>query len=313
MLERFALRKSTMEKFLPSYRKLYDSGELEGRAHELERRAKACEICPHRCGVDRSKAKNGRCRSGLYPVVSSFSPHFGEEPPLVGRRGSGTIFFANCNMSCIFCQNYDISHLGYGEEVSCRELAHMMISVQNRGCHNINFVTPTHMVHAIVSALLIALPLGLEVPLVYNSGGYDSVETLRLLNGVFDIYMPDFKYADSKTGYTLSGVSNYPEIARDAVRQMYAQVGDLKFDETGVAFRGLLVRHLVLPNDLAGTMEVIDFLSGLSKETYLNVMGQYRPMYRAREHPYLGRMVTLHEVDEAVLYAKRLGMTRVIC
>jgi len=298
--------------FQPSYLAIYESGKLENVASELEKVAKECTLCPQNCRVDRSKGRSGRCRSELMPIVSSYNAHFGEEPPLVGRRGSGTIFFTNCNMACIFCQNYDISHLGYGREVSYEDLALMMISLRKSGCHNINCVTPTHMVYAIVKALLIAIPMGLDLPLVYNSGGYDSVKTLKLLEGVFDIYMPDFKYADAAIGHRLSGVKDYPEIAQNAIREMYNQVGDLMMDERGIAYRGLMVRHLVLPGGTAGTFEVIDFLSALSKRTYLNIMDQYHPVYRAREYPGIGRMVEMHEVDDAVSYARRSGMTRVI-
>ncbi len=297
----------------PSNIVLFHSGELEKIADSFQNRMKKCILCPRACGANRTKDKTGFCRSGMLPIVSSFSAHFGEEPPLVGSRGSGTIFFTNCNMACMFCQNYDISHLGSGEEVTFEELAMMMISLQNRGCHNINFVTPTHMVYAIVKALLVAIPAGLCVPLVYNSGGYDSVETLRLLDGVFDIYMPDFKYWDPDTAKNLSGARNYPEIARNALREMHRQVGDLKIDETGLAYRGLLARHLVLPDNLSGTRNVIDFLCTLSRDTFVNIMDQYRPMYRAREHPGLERRVTLQEIDEALQYARKSGLTRMIC
>jgi putative pyruvate formate lyase activating enzyme len=297
--------------FTASYEELFASGRLEKIAESLEHKTQKCTLCPHNCGIDRTSQRNGRCRSGLLPIVSSWSPHFGEEPPLVGRRGSGTIFFTNCNLACIFCQNYDISHLGYGKEVSYDELARMMVSLQDRGCHNINFVTPTHMICAIVKALLKAVPMGLRLPLVYNSGGYDSTETLRLVEGVFDIYMPDFKYADDEVGFNLSGVKHYSEVARKALREMFHQVGDLRINSSGIAFRGLMVRHLVLPNNRAGTYEVIDFLSSISKNLYLNIMDQFRPMYRAREHPDLRRGLTSQELDEALNYARNAGLTRV--
>ena len=296
--------------FKSSYLELHEQGLLKKTAEELRKKTLHCCLCPHECGVDRSKGKEGICESGLEPIVSSFSPHFGEERPLVGRKGSGTIFFTNCNLSCIFCQNYDISHLGDGREVTHRDLALMMMSLQNQGCHNINFVTPTHMVYSIVEALVAAVPMGLRVPLVYNTGGYDSVDTLKLLNGVFDIYMPDFKYADADTAFKLSGIKDYPEVAWGAITEMHQQVGDLEIDVSGVAHRGLLVRHLVLPNDLAGTRSVVDRLAGLSKNTYLNIMDQYRPEYRAREYPDLKRRVTLKEFDEACSYAKGAGITR---
>jgi putative pyruvate formate lyase activating enzyme len=294
----------------PSYLSLYERSVLEQRLESLEHLASPCTLCPHRCGVDRRVSREGRCRSGLLPIVSSAGPHFGEERPLVGRRGSGTIFFTNCNLDCIFCQNFDISHLGQGSEVSYRDLADMMVSLQDSGCHNINFVTPTHMVYAIVRALIYAVPMGLRVPLVYNSGGYDSVDTLRLLQGIFDIYMPDFKYWDGEIARELSGAADYPEVARKGLREMHDQVGDLCTNEQGVACRGLLVRHLVLPQDLGGTERVIDFLHGLSRRTYLNLMDQYRPAYRANECQALRRRVTLQEFDRAVDYARRVGMER---
>jgi len=300
----------SMMKSEPTYLSLHERGVLEERLEALEKRVSPCTLCPHRCAVDRSKSKEGRCKSGLLPIVSSLGPHFGEERPLVGRKGSGTIFFTNCNLGCIFCQNYDISHLGQGREVSYRDLALMMISLQENGCHNINCVTPTHMVYAIVRALVQAVPRGLRLPLVYNSGGYDSVETLRLLSGIFDIYMPDFKYWDGEVAGELSGARDYPEVARSALREMHDQVGDLKLDEQGVAYRGLLVRHLVLPQGLAGTEKVIDFLHGLSPDLYLNLMDQYRPAYRARECPTLRRRATLEEFDYTVAYARRVGMRR---
>ncbi len=294
------------------YLALFRSGTLERICNTLENRMRKCTLCPRACGVDRTKEKTGFCKSGVLPIVSSFNAHFGEEPPLVGHRGSGTIFFTNCNMACIFCQNYDISHLGSGEETTYEELALMMISLQNRGCHNINFVTPTHMVYAIVKALLAAIPAGLRLPLVYNTGGYDSVETLELLEGIFDIYMPDFKYWSPDAALKLSGVREYPETARNALREMHRQVGDLKIDDAGLAYRGLLVRHLVLPDDLAGTRGVIDFLCTLSRDTFVNIMDQYRPMHEAYEHPGLERRVTLQEIDEALRYARKSGLRRVI-
>jgi putative pyruvate formate lyase activating enzyme len=293
-----------------SYVALYEGGELEHMCSALEKQASPCTLCPHSCRVRRDVSAAGRCRSGLLPVVSSAGPHFGEEAPLVGRGGSGTIFFTNCNLSCIFCQNYDISHLGQGREVTYRELALTMISLQERGCHNINCVTPTHMVYAIVKALMLAVPMGLRVPLVYNSGGYDSVHTLKIIRGVFDIYMPDFKYWDEAVSRELSGVEDYPKVARCALQEMHDQVGDLVLDESGVARRGLLVRHLVLPQGLAGTKHIVGFLRSLSVDTYLNLMDQYRPAYRARECAALRRRTTLQEFDEEVAHAKDKGMRR---
>lgn len=295
----------------PSYIPLYESGRLEAIAGELESLMGMCTLCPHRCRTDRTSGKNGRCRSGMNSVVSSFHAHFGEEKCLVGKGGSGTIFFANCNLSCIFCQNYDISHLGRGEEISCKELAAAMIMLQSSGCHNINFVSPTHMIYPILRALIIAIQEGLTVPLVYNSGGYDAADVIEKIDGVFDIYMPDFKYMDTEAGERLSGAKDYPAAATAAVGAMHRQVGDLAINSSGVAERGLLVRHLVLPNNLAATDRVIAFIAGLSRGTYINIMDQYRPEYRARECFDLRRRITLQEYDDAVGLARSAGLTRI--
>ncbi len=295
----------------PGYIDVYGSGRLAQCADELYKRACRCSLCPHHCHVNRGEGEMGRCKSGIYPVVSSFNAHFGEEAPLVGRYGSGTIFFTHCNLGCIFCQNYDISHLGRGEEISYQRLAEMMLSLQNRGCHNINFVTPTHMNYAIVKALLAAVPMGLTVPLVYNSGGYDAADILSILDGVYDMYMPDFKYMDPETAGRLSGAPDYPEAAMAALTEMHRQVGDLVIDRNGVARRGLLVRHLVLPNNIAATDRVINFIADLSRDTYINIMDQYRPEYRANECFDLKRRITLGEYDAAVEHARSRGLTRI--
>lgn len=296
---------------VPSYRRLQEYGRLREIANSLRAVLSACTLCPHRCGVDRTAGVRGKCRSGALPIVSSYHAHFGEERPLVGRGGSGTIFLTKCNLSCIFCQNYDISHLGRGEEVSFDELAGMMLALQAKGCHNINFVSPTHLLYAIVEALVIALPRGLHVPLVYNTGGYDSAETLQMVDGVFDIFMPDFKYMDAAVARDLSGAPDYPERAMEAVAEMHRQVGDLMIDDRGIASRGLLVRHLVLPNNIARTDAVLDFLAELSRDTYVNIMDQYRPEYRARECFDLRRRITLQEYDAAVDHARRAGLRRI--
>jgi putative pyruvate formate lyase activating enzyme len=270
-----------------------------------------CCLCPRQCRVNRLAGESGKCRVTGKVVVSSYGPHFGEEAPLVGEQGSGTIFFTYCNLQCLFCQNYTISHLGEGRGVDSEELAGMMLSLQSRGCHNINLVSPTHVVPYILEALELAVSRGLHLPLVYNSGGYDSVETLELLDGVVDIYMPDMKYSDEKTAERFSGVKNYPEINRAAVREMHRQVGDLQIDEQGVAQRGLLVRHLVLPNGLAGTEGVVHFLAQeVSTNTYLNVMAQYHPCHKAFDVPELARSVNRGEFDEAVNLARRQGLSR---
>ncbi len=244
-------------------------------------------------------------------MVSSYGPHFGEEAPLVGRHGSGTIFFTYCNLRCIFCQNYTISQLGEGSPVTREQLVQMMLFLQARGCHNINLVSPTHVVPYIVEALELAAGNGLCLPLVYNSGGYDSVETLRLLDGIVDIYMPDMKYSDGEIAGQLSGVKDYPLVNRAAIKEMHRQVGDLQIDGQGVAYRGLLVRHLVLPNGLAGTKGVARFLAReVSTNTYLNIMAQYHPCYRAFDRPQLGRPLNRQEFNEAIDLAQEQGLHR---
>jgi len=244
-------------------------------------------------------------------MVSSYGPHFGEESPLVGRHGSGTIFFTYCNLQCVFCQNYTISQLGEGYGVDGKELAGMMLALQSRGCHNINFVSPTHVVPFILEALEMAVASGLHVPLVYNSGGYDSLETLKLLDGIIDIYMPDMKYSDEKTAERLSGIKGYLGVNRAAIREMHRQVGDLQIDKHGVAQRGLLVRHLVLPNGLAGTGEVVRFLAQeVSTNTYLNIMAQYHPCHKAFDMPLLARTVNSREFSEAIDLARQKGLKR---
>ncbi len=270
-----------------------------------------CQLCPRRCGINRLAGEKGKCRTAGQAMVSSYGPHFGEEAPLVGRHGSGTIFFAFCNLRCVFCQNYTISQLGEGSPVSPKELARMMLSLQAKGCHNINLVSPTHVVPFILEALELAAGEGLNLPLVYNTGGYDSLETLKLLDGVVDIYMPDMKYADARIGERFSGIRDYPEVNRAAVKEMHRQVGDLELDRDGVARRGLLVRHLVLPNRLAGTEAVVRFLAReVSANTYLNIMAQYHPCYQAFDLPELARPITHREFAEAIEMAHRYGLHR---
>ena len=270
-----------------------------------------CRLCPRECRIDRLTGQKGKCQVTREVVVSSYGPHFGEEAPLVGGHDSGTIFFAHCNLKCVFCQNYTISQLGEGTEVTSDELAGMMLSLQTQGCHNINLVSPTHVVPHILAALEIAVRKGLSVPLVYNTGGYDSLETLCLLDGIVDIYMPDMKYSDARIAEQLSGIKDYPGANQAAVKEMHRQVGDLQMDERGVAQRGLLVRHLVLPNRLAGTEEVVRFLAQeVSRDTYLNIMAQYHPCHKAFDLPRLSRRITDKEFSEAVDLAHRYGLNR---
>ncbi len=294
----------------PSYLRLHESGELRRRA-EVAREALAdCSMCPRECGAHRLEYEPCYCGVGERALVSSAAPHFGEERPLVGGGGSGTIFFAGCNLRCVFCQNYEISHLRQGREVTSEELANMMVGLQRRGCHNINFVTPSHVVPQILDALGPAVEAGLKVPLVFNTGGYDSVSTLRLLDGIVDIYMPDAKYADSEVAQELSGAPDYPRVMRVALTEMHRQVGDLQIDEDGLAWRGLLVRHLVLPEDLAGTAEIMEFLASLSEDTYVNVMAQYRPCHEAHDHPPMERRITREEYRRGVQAALDAGLHR---
>lgn len=269
-----------------------------------------CTLCPQHCKINRFRSRKGKCRSGSFPIVASFNPHFGEESPLVGRNGSGTIFFSNCNLKCIFCQNCDISQFGYGEEIGYDQLAEIMMRLQGMGCHNINFVSPTHMIYPILKALPQAIERGLNIPLVYNSGGYDSVETLKMLNGVFDMYMPDFKYGDDAVAGKLSDAPGYSGIAKSALQEMHRQVGDLQVDSQDVAQKGLVVRHLILPDNLAATYKVIDFIAGLSQNTYLNLMDQYRPEYRAKEFNGPDRPLSPSEYRKYVDYAREKGLRR---
>ncbi|MEO0072243.1 MAG: radical SAM protein [candidate division WOR-3 bacterium] len=271
-----------------------------------------CTLCPHRCRVNRLKGQTGKCRTKFAPKISSFGPHYGEEKELVGKRGSGTIFFSYCNLKCLYCQNYEISQLGEGKEVNLEELANIMLYLQELGCHNINLVTPTHVIPQILGALAIAKDRGLKLPLVYNSGGYDDPEILKLLSGVIDIYMPDIKYGTNETAQKYSGINNYWNISQKVVLEMYRQVGDLITDKNGIAVRGLIIRHLVLPNRLASSFQVLDFVaSRLSLNTYINIMPQYRPRYKANNCPELNRLITDQEFYEVIEYARRLGLKRI--
>lgn len=270
---------------------------------------KECRLCPRECRVDRLNDEKGECKIGRWAVVSQASPHFGEEPELVGRFGSGTIFFSYCNLHCCFCQNYSISQLGEGRILKAEELAGLMLYLERIGCHNINLVTPTHIVPQILEALLIAKEKGLKIPIVYNSGGYESVETLRLLEGVVDIYMPDAKYSNDNA-LKYSKAPNYWEVNKKALLEMHRQVGDLLV-ENGIAKRGLLIRHLILPHRLAGSFEVLKFIAEkLSKDSYVNIMDQYYPSYKAFSYPELSRRITSQEYKEVVDFAKKMGLYR---
>jgi putative pyruvate formate lyase activating enzyme len=297
--------------FVPSYIGLQAQGALKGRVEALRRFLEACRLCPRQCGVNRLKGEKGYCRAGADLMVSSAFPHFGEERPLVGRGGSGTVFLTHCGLRCVFCQNDEISHGGNGRIVSPGELARIMIGLQSAGCHNINWVTPTHYAPHLVAALPEAIGLGLSVPIVYNSSGYESVEVLQFLEGIVDIYMPDAKFADPAPSERYFSAPDYPETAREALLEMHRQVGDLVVDPRGIAERGLLVRHLVMPGGAAGTEKLMRFLvREISIHTYINIMDQYHPEHRAQEFPEINRRITAGEFREALAAARRQGLYR---
>lgn len=296
------------------YPDLHHNGILKTRAGEAASILRDCTLCPHACHVDRTAGERGVCRTGDRLIVSSFSPHYGEEEPLVGSRGSGTIFFTNCNLACVYCQNYEISQEGRGYEISADDLAIIMFKLQEMGCHNINLVSPTHQVAGILEAIDIAASDGLTIPIVYNTGGYDAITTLRLLDGVIDIYMPDAKYGNNMIADDLSRAPDYVEKMQEALKEMHRQVGDLVIRD-GIAERGMIIRHLVLPDDLAGTREVVAFIATeISTDTYLNIMPQYRPVFRVRDlherYRSLNRRITEKEYDEALRTARMNGLWR---
>ena len=298
--------------FEPAYLKLHRSGELKRRAEELWKIMEECQLCPRRCGVNRLKGKSGFCRApGAQLVVSSFSPHFGEERPLVGEGGSGTIFLTHCSLRCVFCQNWEISHLGRGAEINVDELAGMMLRLQKIGCHNINLVTPTHYSAPILKALDIAAGKGLRLPIVYNTSSWERLEILKILDGIVDIYLPDIKYWDSEMAAKYSsGAESYPEITRKAVLEMHRQVGVAKPAEDGIMHRGLMIRHLVMPNNVAGSEKVVEWIAkNLPKDTYVNIMAQYNPLYKAYDYPEISRRITREEYVKVVDKARESGLT----
>ena len=296
----------------PAYMKLERAGELAPRVEEAYAHMERCDLCPRMCGVNRLRGEVGLCRAPQKVVVYSYQPHFGEEVPLVGRRGSGTIFFANCNLRCVFCQNWPIAHEGRGRQIEDTELADMMLALQNAGCPNINVVTPTHVMPHILAATRIAARKGLRIPLCYNTGGYEREEIVRLLDGVADIYLPDIKFMDAEQGRLyLGGAPDYPAHATAAVLEMHRQVGLVETDDYGVALRGLMIRHLVMPNEVAGTREFIEWVAdNLPRATYVNIMAQYRVDHRAFEHPPIARAITREEFTEAIEHALQAGLSR---
>jgi len=295
----------------PSYLRLHSQGLLKERAQQALAFLESCTLCPRRCGVNRLEGELGFCETGRKAIVASYNAHFGEESPLVGRSGSGTIFVSSCNLLCSFCQNYEISHGKEGAEVEPEQMAFMMVQLSRAGCHNINFVTPSHVVPQILEALPYAIDKGVRVPLVYNSSGYDSRQTLELLDGIFDIYMPDFKFWDNRWAERYCGAPDYREMAIAAVREMHRQVGDLALDDRGIAYRGLLVRHLVMPNQVAGTAAIMDFLAEeISPNTYVNLMDQYRPCGPGGRDEFINRRLRSEEYREAVKAAQKAGIER---
>jgi putative pyruvate formate lyase activating enzyme len=300
-----------MEAYQPAYLKLFEDGELKARLAQAYQLMERCNLCAWECGVNRLQGKRGVCRTGELARVSSYGPHLGEEDPLRGWRGSGTIFFTRCNLHCQFCQNHEISQTDNGNEVTPQRLAVIMLDLQVAGCHNINLVSPSHVIPQILAGLLIAAEAGLSLPLVYNTGGYDSMAALKLLDGIIDIYMPDMKYASASIGLRYSKVRIYPQVNQAAVKEMHRQVGNLQIDQQGLAQHGLLVRHLVLPNNLAGTQQIVKFLAEeISRDTYLNLMDQYRPEFNAGQFPMLNRPITQSEYQAARRMAFEAGLHR---
>lgn len=294
----------------PIYRTI-DTEGLSHRREKLFRVLEDCTLCPRNCHVNRIKGELGYCKTGKKAIVSSYGPHYGEEFPLVGRHGSGTIFFTNCNLGCIFCQNYDISHLGRGTEMDSIELASIFLKIQNFGCHNLNLVTPTHVIPQVIEALEIAVEKAFSLPIVYNCGGYEAIESIMALDKVVDIYMPDMKFMDDEVAFSLTGAKSYSKHVKESVKEMHRQVGDLKLTVEGIATRGLLVRHLILPEFLSGTEKVLEFLSKeISSNTYLNLMDQYYPCYLAKDHSALSRRIRPEEWRAAVALAKKMGLAR---
>lgn len=302
-----------MKSTYPSYLNLYESGELERRIEWAYSALTQCELCPNKCKVNRYQ-QTGICKSKIKPIISSFNPHHGEEPPISGVYGSGTIFLTHCTMKCLFCQNYPISQLETGKEITEQELADIFIYLQSKKCHNINFVTPTHFMPQILKSLSLAVKRGFHLPLVYNTNGYETIEALHLLDGVIDIYLPDMKYADNEKAKKYSSAKNYVEYNQNAIKEMYRQVGDLVVDQRGIAVKGLMIRHLVLPYYIAGTKQIIDFLKNeVSPTVTLGIMAQYFPAYKALEDHQLRCKVTKEEYEEMIDYAINSGLKNILC
>jgi putative pyruvate formate lyase activating enzyme len=295
----------------PAYMGLHETGELQKRARLLNDMLTCCQLCPHDCRVDRTNEGRGFCAAPDHAYFSASYPHHGNEGVISGYRGSGNIFMTFCNSRCVFCQNHDISQLNMGDRVSVEQLASMYLKLQDQACHNVDFVTPQHFLPQIVSALVIAVEKGLRLPLVYNSNGYDSLEVLRILDGIFDIYLPDMKFSDEETARKLTGMKNYPEASRIAVAEMFRQVGPLQLDEDGIARKGLIVRHLVMPNGVSGAEGVLDSIAAIDKRITVNLMAQYHPAYKAGEYKEINRRILRAEYERAAYHAKNIGLENI--
>ena len=292
----------------PSYLNLCKD-ELEKRIKKAYQLFSPCQICPHKCKVNRNEGELGICRSGEEVIISSYNAHFGEEPPLSGRFGSGTIFFTNCNLKCVYCQNYPISQLGNGNKVSLLKLAKIMLELQEKKCHNLNLVTPTHFVYQILQSIKIAIELGLHIPIVYNTRAYESVHTLKLLKGVVEIYLPDARYANNRIAEKYSAAPNYFEVMKMALKEMHRQVGDLLIDKNGIAVSGLIVRHLILPEGQSGTRKIMNFIAQeISLHTYISLMAQYFPAFKAEQYAKLSRRISSEEYREALKAFREEGL-----
>ena len=293
----------------PSYLSSHHNGNLKETIDKAFSLLESCSICPRKCGINRLKNELGFCKTGLNPKVCSFMPHHGEEPPISGTQGSGTIFFSHCNMNCVYCQNYEFSQKGEGREVGFEELADMMVQLQDMGCHNINLVSPTHIMPQILKSLSLAITKGLKIPLVYNTGGYELSEIIGLLDKIVDIYLPDMRYADSETAIKYSFAPNYPQFNRPAVKEMHRQVGIAKMDDNGIIKKGLIIRHLVLPENISGTQKTMEFIATeLSKDTYISLMSQYFPCFKAVNFPQICRRITYAEYQEAQEIMHKYGL-----
>ncbi len=292
-----------------NYIAAFNSKELHKKSQIAQKRLESCTLCPRACRVNRLLDKRGYCKTGKNAILCSYFGHHGEEPPISGTRGSGTLFFSRCNMRCIYCQNYRFSQLEEGRPVNIQQLADYMLKLQEDGCHNINLVTPTHNIAQILEALILGIKGGLSIPLVYNTSGYESPETIQLLNGIIDIYLTDARYADNHNAIKYSDAPDYPLYNQESIKEMYKQVGQLRFDKNGIAVRGLIIRHLVLPNDIAGTEKIFSFIAKeISTQTYISLMSQYFPAFEAEKYPPFNRNITLEEYENAVMLLNKYGL-----